>query len=106
MLNGINFPSLNGTRLFLRRAYSFLRSVAEPTAKSACLAPDIGVYFVLEMATISYSLHRFKLSLKLQLCYGLLQTHQKQASNTASKTFSPFNHHRIFRHLLSHFCHV
>lgn len=55
---------------FRRRAYSCLQPAAEPTARSACLAPDIDVYFVvLEMATISDSSCHFTpwVSLKLQL---------------------------------------
>jgi len=69
VLNCISFPSLGDTGLFLRRASSCSWQVAEPTATSACLAPDVGMYFFLEMATISYSLCLFtpQVSFKLQL---------------------------------------
>lgn len=108
-LNCISFLSRSNTGLFVRRAYSCLWPVAEPTAMSVCLAPDIGVCFVLEMATASYWFCHFTPSvfLMLQIPCGLLQTHWKQASaQNGSMTFSPFDHYRIFLHQLSHFCHV
>ena len=94
MLNCISFPSLSDTGLFLRRAYSCLRPVAEPTARSVCLAPDIDVYFVLEMATISYSLCHFTpwVSLKFQLWLWI-------TSNSSEMGIGSRRLQRLFLHL-------
>lgn len=81
VLNCISFPSFSNEGFFLRRE-SCLLPVAELTVRSACFTFDIGTYFVQEAATISYSLCHFtpQVSLKLQLCCGLLQTYWKWAS--------------------------